>query len=184
MKKGKGEKEYSILDFLYETLSKFPNDAEREQIIKGLDMGINYFQNLKERIKSLPNDYKQKEILSAIDTIKNFLISAKENSPLALALGPSFVKELSTKRPKKVLSPQVGEKLFNELKILPTEEIQQKLLDYKNISMEELYALADYLGIEHQKRIKRQDLIDKIVKIGFANIRGYELLRSTKDEKK
>jgi len=184
MKKGKKKKEASILNFLEEVVKHFPSDAEREQIIKNLDIIIGYFQDLKERVKSLPNESQQKELLSAITTINNFLLSAKDNTFLSTALGLSYEKAISTKREKKEIPPQTGEKLFNELKDLTTEEIQQKLLDYKSVTMDELRALASYLGIKHPQRIKRQDLVDKIVKIGFANIRGYEILRSNREENK
>ena len=172
----------SILDFLDETIRSFPSDVEREKIVKNIDIIIRYFQDLQERVKSLPNGDKQKEILSAITTINSFLLSAKGNPALSAALGLSYERPSSTKRVKKEIIPQTGEKLFNELKSLPTEQIQQKLLNYKSVTMDELRALASYLGIKHLQRIKRQDLVDKIVKIGFANIRGYEMLRSDKNE--
>jgi len=44
--------------------------------------------------------------------------------------------------------------------------------------MGELRGLAAYLGIKEAEKISRQTLVDKIVKIGFANVRGYEILRS------
>jgi len=72
-----------------------------------------------------------------------------------------------------------GEKLFNELKALSTDEILQRLLD-KDISMKDLRALAAYLDIKHERGMNREDLVDRVVKIGFANVRGYELLRKTK----
>jgi hypothetical protein len=181
MKKGKREKELSILNFLEEVVKHFSSDAERDQIIRNLDIVIGYFQDLKERIKSLPNESQQKELLSAIAIINNFLLSAKNNPVLSAALGLSYEKAISAKREKKEISPETGEKLFNKLSNLTTEEIQQKLLD-KSVTMDELRALASYLGIKYPQRIRRQDLVDKIVKIGFANIRGYGILRSNREE--
>jgi len=182
--KGKREKkESSILGFLEEVVRSFPSDIERDKIVKNIDTIIKYFQDLQGRVKSLPDENSQKEILSAISTINDFLLSARDNPVLSAALGLSYERPTSPKRVKKEITPQSGEKLFNELKSLPTEQIQQRLLDYKSVSMDELRALASYLGIKHPQRIKRQDLVDKIVKIGFANIRGYEMLRSNRSDK-
>jgi len=183
MKERKKKKETSILDFLAETVKSLPSDAEKEKIVKNIGIIIKYFQDLQERVKSLPDDDKKKEILSAIITINEFLLSAKDNPVLSAALGLSYERAISPKRVKKEIPPQTGEKLFNELKSLPTDQIQQKLLDYKSVTMDELRALASYLGIKYPQRIKRQDLVDMIVKIGFANIRGYEILRSDKSDK-
>lgn len=178
MRKPTDKIEHSILDFLDHTLNRFPNDVEREQVIKSLDVIITYFQDLREHVESLLPNYKQKEILSAINVIRDFLFSAKENPPLAAALGLYFEKPTSSKKPKRQISLAEGEKIFNELRQLTTEQIQQRLLDYRGMSMDELRALATYLGIKEAEKISRQSLVDKIVKIGFANVRGYELLRS------
>jgi len=178
----KKKRETSVLDFLAETIKSLPSDEEKKEIIENINIIIKYFQDLQERVKSLPNDDKKGEILSAITTIKEFLFSAKDNPTLSAALGLSYERPIAAKRPKKEITPQTGEKLFNELKSLPTEQIQQRLLDYK-ITMDELRALASFLGIKHPPRIKRQDLVDMIVKMGFANIRGYKILRSDKGDK-
>jgi len=181
MTETKKKKEFSILDFMNQAVSKFPTDTEREELIKSLDVLIKYFQNLQGKIRSLPDDIEQKEVLSAIGTIKNFLESAKDKPLIAAAFGLPYKRTALTREAKEEMSPVMAEKIFNELKMLSTEEIQQRLLDYKKISMEELHALATYLGIKHPQRMRRQDLVDKVVKIGFANIRGYETLRTARD---
>ena len=175
------KKEYSILDFINETISKFPTDTEREELIRSLDILIRYFQNLQEKFKLLPNDIQQKEVLSAVDTIKSFLVSAREKPLIAAAFGLPYRKTAFRREAKEEVSPLIAEKIFNELKTLSTERIQQRLLDYRSMTMDELHALASYVGIKHPQRIKRQDLVDKIVKIGFANIRAYETLRESRD---
>jgi hypothetical protein len=178
MKKAPTRKEHSILDFLDETLKNLPEDAERERVIKSLDAIIGYFQDLRDRIRSLTPDYQQKEVLSAIDTVREFLLRAKNNPPLAAALGLHYQKAVTYRKPAREISQVEGKKIFNELKELTTEQILQKLLDYKKVSMAELRALATHLDIKEPEKMSRQDLVDKIVKIGFANIRGYEMLRS------
>lgn len=179
---GKTKKEHFILDFaenLSSALQILPSDFERERITKDLEIIIQYFKDLRERVKSLPDTKNRDEIVSAVATIKNFLESAIENPAIAPVLGLPYGKRIVPSKPRrKEIPSQIGERLFNELKELSTEQIQEKLLNYKSASMDELRSLATYLGIKYEQRIKRQELVDKIVKIGFANIRGYEILRS------
>jgi len=184
MKKIQQRKEYFVLEVLEETLKHFPTDAERENFTKNIDVIINFFQSLRERVLSLPNDEEQRKILLAIKDITNFLESAEKSPVLATALGLAYEKKTLAKSRREEVTPQSVETLLNELKNLPTEQIQKKLLDYKTVTMPQLRALASLLGIKHEQRIKRQDLVDKIVKIGFANIRGYDMLRSTEDKGK
>ena len=184
MKKTQQKKEYLILETLEETLNHFPTETERERFIMNIDAVINFFQSLRERVRSLPNDEEQRKVLSAIKDITNFLQSAEKSPVLATALGLAYEKKTLAKPRQAEVTPQSVEPLLNELKNLPTEQIQKKLVDYKSVTMDELRALASLLGIKHEQRIKRQDLVDKIVKIGFANIRGYDILRSTEDKGK
>jgi len=177
MKERRKTKEQLVLDYIRETVEKIPSDAEKEEIIKNLNMITRHIQDLGERVKLLPNEYSKKEILSAIDLIDRFLLSARDNPTMAAALSLPYQRAMSRKLSKKEVLPQVGQQIFEELKTIPTEEILHRLLDYKTTSMGDLRALARHLGIKHQERVKRQDLIDKIVKLGFANVRGYERLR-------
>lgn len=181
MKKTQQGKKYLIFDTLIGALNYLPNDMEREHFINNIDEIIKYLVSLKEKMQSLPRDEEQSKVLSSIGNITNFLQSAEKNPPLAVALGfgLSYENKIRTK-PKReaVESHQSVEPLLNELKSLPTEEIQNRLLDYKKITMAQLHGLAFLLDIKYEQRIKRADLVDKIVKIGFANIRGYDLMRS------
>ena len=180
-KRAKRRKQYSILDFFEETMSEFPSDAERKEIMKNLNILIEYLQNLCDRVESLPKEDQQEKVVSAIATIRNFLVSSREKPFLAAALGQTSKKAMKSRKARKEVSPIFGQKVFDEIKTLSTERIQEKLLDYKRTSMDELRSLASYLEIKNPERIKRQELVDKIVKIGFANIRGYEILRAEED---
>jgi DNA mismatch repair ATPase MutL len=175
------KKGFSILDFIERAVSKFPTDTERKELLESLDILIKYFQNMQGKIRSLPQDMEQREVLSAIATMRNFLESARDKPLLAAAFGLPYRKNALAREAKEEVAPVVAEKIFDELKMLSTEEIQQRLLDYKTTSMDQLHALATYLNIKHPQRMRRQDLIDKIVKVGFANVRAYDTLRTAKD---
>ena len=170
-------KEQVVLNYLKEIISRLPSDARKQELVDNLELINKHIQDLKERMQLLPNDFRISEIINAIDLINDFLVSAKDNPPVAAALGLPYKRPSSTNI-RKISESQIGEKLFKELNSLPTDEILQRLLDYKNVSMADLRALAIQIGIKHQERVKRADLVDKIVKLGFANIRGYERLRS------
>jgi hypothetical protein len=182
VKKTQQGKDYFIFDTLKETLNYFPNDTEREHFIKNIDEIIKYLQSLKEKVQSLPKDEELSKVLLSIGDITNFLQSAEKNPSLAVALGLAYEKKMKAKPKREAASSQSIEPLLKELKSLPTEEIQNRLNDYKSITMAQLHGLASLLGIKYEQRIKRVDLVDKIVKIGFANIRGYDLMRSEKRE--
>lgn len=179
MKKTQQGKKYLIFDTLIGTLNYFPNDIEREHFINNIDEIIKYLVSLKEKVQSLPKDEEQSKVLSSIGNITNFLQSAEKNPPLAIVLGLAYENKIRA-NPKReaAVSHQSVEPLLKELKSLPTEEIQNRLIDYRSITMAQLHGLASLLGIKYEQRIKREDLVDKIVKIGFANIRGYDLMRS------
>lgn len=169
--------EQVVLDYLKEIISGLPTDSQKQQLIDNLELINKHIHDMQERIHLLPNDSRKNEIINAIDLISDFVLSAKENPPVAAALGLPF-KRTSSGSIKKVSEPQVGEKLFKELDSISTNEILQRLLDYKSISMADLRALAKHIGIRHPERANRTDLADQIVKLGYANIRGYERLRS------
>lgn len=169
--------EQVVLDYLKEIISGLPTDSRKQQLIDNLELINKHIHDMQERIRLLPNDSRKNEIINAIDLISDFVLSAKENPPVAAALGLPF-KRTSSGGTKKVSEPQVGEKLFKELNSISTDEILQRLLDYKNVEMADLRALAKHIGIKHPEGTNRADLVDQIVKLGYANIRGYEKLRS------
>ncbi len=177
MSKKRRTNEHLVFDYLKEIIAELPTDARKQEVLENLDLLSKHIQDMKERIRLLPNDSRRSEIINAIDLISNFVESAKENAPVGAALGLPF-RRTSRVGVRKVSESQVGERLFNELSALPTDEILRRLLDYKNISMADLRALAMRIGMKHQESLKRADLVDQIVKLGFANIRGYERLRS------
>lgn len=179
MKKTQQRKEYFILEAIEETLNHFPHDTEKERFIKNIEAIISFLQTLKERVQSLPNAEDQRKVLLAIGDLTKFLQNAEKSPVLAMALGLAYEKKAIPKLQREEAVPQSVQPLLDELKHLPTEQIQMKLIDYKSVTMIQLRALASLLGIKYEQRIKRQDLVDKIVKVGFANIRGYEMLRST-----
>lgn len=177
MKPRPSRKAASPIDLLTETLASLPDEAERDRLLKSLDAIIAFFSDLKRRVESLPSSSARAHTLTALEDIGEFLNRSKDNPVLATALGLAYDQELQRSSRAAPASSRSAEALLQEIKALPTGEIQERLNDYKRVSMNELHALARMLGLRYEDRMKRQDLIDRIVKIGFANIRGYDLLR-------
>ncbi|RLC66313.1 MAG: hypothetical protein DRI48_04960 [Chloroflexi bacterium] len=180
------KKKRDPLTELAENLSRMmqglPSITEREAVVRNIDTIIKYLQELRDRIGHLPTSEDGEKLLAASKVLVEFLESAKKNPALAIALG--LKTKVPPKKKEAPISPQGGERLFREIQHLPTEQIQTKLLDYKEVTMDDLRALATHLGIKYEQRIKRQELVDRIVKIGFANVRGYKALRSEEESKK
>lgn len=174
------KRKQSIWDFLAETLGDFPDDSKKQEVIRSINRIIEYFSDLRERIRALPDSTQRSEIMAAVEIIREFTESAKDNPAVAAALGIVDKASGRARASRIVLPDLAGEKLFSDLKSLPTQEIQERLLDFKRTSMPQLRALAIHLGIKNPEKAKRDDLVDRIVKLGFANVRGYEMLRSEK----
>jgi len=169
--------EEAVLDYLKKTISELPTDSRKQQLIDNLQLINKHIQNMQNQIRLLPNDAHKNEVINAIDLISDFVSLAKDNPPLAAALGLPF-KRVPSGSTKRMSEPQVGERLFKELNAISTDQILQRLLDYKSVSMADLRALAKHIGIKQPERANRKELADQILKLGFANIRGYERLRS------
>ena len=178
MSKRKKNKYHHLLTFLEDSLEDFPNDEEREEIVNSLEVTIDHLRGLQKQIESIPNDKKREEVLSAVKLIEGFLISAEGNSKLATILGmpPTKGRKLKTKTE---ISSRRGEGMLKELECMPTKEIEQRLMGYP---VNDLRSLATHLSIKSD-RMKKEDLVDKITKLGFANVRGYDILRGKSKEK-
>lgn len=178
------QQKHAQIHALADALNALPDDAERDRLVKHLDVIVTFFDALRKRLQALPSSSEKAKTLLALEELTRFLEKAQENEILAAALGLSY--ERAARGTTRSVRPQASgltEALLNELKELPTNEIQEKLNDYKTVSMDDLNALAVLMGLKFEERMKRQDLVDRIVKIGFANIRGYDLLRRAEAEK-
>jgi len=163
---------------LAQVLQSLPDETDRDRLSKSLDTIIEFFVDLKRRIEALPSTRDCGRTLAALDEIASFLTRSKGDPILANALGLRYDRD--SRRFPSSLPPQSSksaEAWLDELKSLTTDEIQARLNDYKRVTMNDLRGIARQLGLKYEERMKRQDLVDRIVKVGFANVRGYDLLR-------
>jgi hypothetical protein len=173
----------SPIQALADVLGAVPDDAERDRILKNLDLLIAFFTELRRRVESLPSSSERVKTLTALEEVGQFLDRARDNDFLATALGLAYDRR--KRRPSRATPglSRSAQAFFEELKSLPTDEIQRRLNDYKQVTMNDLHGLASLLGLRFEERMKRQDLVDRIVKLGFANVRGYDLLRRAERSK-
>lgn len=66
---------------------------------------------------------------------------------------------------------EFGRQLHERLDALSTPDIEAALLAEPAIGLVDLYSLAAFLDIEFPRRIQRKRLVDRIVKLGYANPR-------------
>lgn len=181
MSKGKNRKEIwpwesiRALNKMFETI---PSAEERQKLLESIDDLINFLRELRIRILNLPKDEERMPLMKATTIVSNFLERAHADPTLASMIGLSLGKDIARKKvgkQKVYLSEGELTSIVKEFESLPTEKMYERLESY---AKNQLFGIAKHVGIHVNSRLSKADLIDKIVKIGFANIRGYRLLRS------
>jgi hypothetical protein len=168
---------------LADVLSGLPDDAERTRLLANLDVVAKFFGDLRRRVETLPSSNERAKVQGALEEVAGFLGRARENQILAAALGIAYERVPTRSGPAPSQPSRSAQALLNEVRELPTNEILATLNDYKRVTMRDLHSLASLLGLKLDERLKREDLVDRIVKLGFANIRGYDLLRGVDSPK-
>jgi len=162
---------------LTDVLNGLPDDAERNRLLTSLDMIAKFFGDLRRRVETLPSSNERIKVQAALEEVAAFLHRARENQVLAAALGIAY-ERVGSRAGRVTSQPsRSAQALLDEVKELPTDQIFTKLNDYKLVTINDLHSLASLLGLRLDERMNRQDLVDRIVKLGFANVRGYDLLR-------
>ena len=159
----------ALLNAMQKVLALLPPQEVVMENLEAIDELIAFLKRVREEISRLPEPQKREDVIKAATLLSNFL-----SSNVAQTL--FCAKEI----PQKITSASIvvdGAKIFNELKILKLEDIQQRLLDKKLFSLKELRTLAEFLQLGIDKKASRDTLADSVFKMGFANPRGYEDLR-------
>lgn len=97
-------------------------------------------------------------------------------------LWPSDCDDVHKRRPhrlnslRKTLKHQAVQ-LIRRLGGLSVGQIQDELLEERKYSLQVLHEVARQLKISLDSKISKEELVDRVVKVGFANPRGYEGLR-------
>ncbi len=157
-----------------------PSDVERDEALNAIDAMIRELQRIRDHLASLPSEVERRRITEAAATMEQFLDSMRARPAVALAMGLGDPKTSALARLHK--APTIERRheepdvLLSELEKLSTEEIQSRLLNEHEFPVSQLQAVARKLGLPTDRTKDRLDLVDRIVKLGFANKRGHELL--------
>ena len=184
MKKPKSAADVSWLDQL-ELMAKsrnlFFSDNEKTAVIRASNDLIAFLTKLRDFVSGVPNERERESVSRSIAVLRNFADRSKNAQALALIVQkPALQYDASKKR-------QVGgmpvdiEMLMKELETLPTSNIEARLTEDKQLSLLDLSILARRLGLPAKSSDTRSQLIDRIASVGFANRRGYDLLRNDKN---
>jgi hypothetical protein len=165
------------------------SDTERDEAIRKIDAMMRELQEIREHLNALPSEAERRRIGDAATVMEQFLDTMKARPAVALAMGLGVQRSQTNSRPQRELPVVEAQKtiplargradvtaIIAELEQLTTENIQTRLLDEAEFPFSRLQHIARQLGVSTERGRDRLDLIDRIVKLGFANKRGYDLL--------
>ncbi|HRI62919.1 MAG TPA: hypothetical protein PK156_01745 [Polyangium sp.] len=167
----------------------YPSDAQRDEALKVIDGMIHELQKIRDHLNALPSESERRRVADAALAMEQFLDSMRARPAIALAMGlgvPRMSTNLRAPRELPLVEDQQAMPLARgreeivaaiaELEQLSTIEIQNRLLDETKFSLSRLQNIARQLGLPVERGRDRLDLVDRIVKLGFANKRGSEIL--------
>lgn len=163
------EQAISVARYFSEPLA---SEHERQEALIQLDAMIHALQDLREHLRAVPSPEERRQIAEAADTIEQFLVSMKARPEVAASFRMATAPKSSTVARKR---ENIGS-LVEHLESKTTDDIQRALLNEREYSLPVLQAIARHIGLTIDRSSDRSVLVDRIVKLGFANKRGYELL--------
>ncbi|MGQ3684762.1 MAG: hypothetical protein ACUBOA_07135 [Candidatus Loosdrechtia sp.] len=166
------KKRYNLTEILAkikESLSLLPGEEEKEEMTQSIQGIIQELKLLQERIARFPLESDKERISGATHVLVSFFDSLKDNPILAGILLPQKTKS----RKQKSEAVDVNA-LQQQIEMLPTEKILEELAKHKK---DTLIALSAKMNITANKKLTKEALADRIFKLGYANKRGYDLLK-------
>ena len=166
------------LNKLAQSRRAFPSDDERKSLLQAIEGLSSFLADLKSIVSRLPDDKERDTLSGAASVVLEFVYRAKSDPSLSamLGLGPANLRKTSAHFAKSTGLIDI-QALVTELEQLPTEKIEARLLADKKLSIRDLSELARRLGLPAKSSDTREGLVDRIATVGFANKRGYDLLR-------
>lgn len=152
-----------------EYLLLLPGNEDRQRITQHITEIQRELESLRENINYFPDTPEMGQLSSAITTLASFFETLKDRHLLAESL---FPKQAKAKRPK---SNEIDiAALQQQLEQLATEQIPEQLMKHKK---DTLLELSSKMNITANKKLTKDAIADRIFKLGFANKRGYDLLK-------
>lgn len=169
---------YDVVRNLNAIFDTIPSIEERKEILDCIDTLTGFLEELRKRITDLPTDKERSLLLESTSILSDFLEKARTDQTLASIIGLSLKRDISQKLIRKETARIDEQRLASIIKELESLSSEQMYGHLESYTKNQLLDIAEHIGIHANNRLSKADLVDKIVKIGFANIRGYKLLKS------
>lgn len=144
---------------------------------------IEFLQNFRARLHSLPTDDGAEQIASTIESVKDFVRIAESDPTMCRVLGLAE-RSRSNGQPRRPPTNAGGwdaSKALDELKGMPSQEVERILADRRKYNVAALRAIGAQLGLRIPSRASRLSIAEKVTK-ALANRRGYQYLREGADQ--
>lgn len=148
-------------------------------MLKAADDLIGFLTRYKEFVSQVPSDEEQKAASRSAEVLLGFANRHRHNQGLAFMFPDSKGGKATVQKSRSNKPLADVEALMKELQELPTSEIEKRL-SRAELSLLDLSILARRLGLAAKSNDTRSQLIERIAAVGFANRRGYDLLRNDK----
>ena len=155
-------------------LSALPSDAERAELVQGLDNLIEFLTSLRSAIDSLPTSERIQNADLILEDLGRKLEQIEPNTSVGKILGLTSQQNSSTPK-KSQTAVKIAPEEIESIKKLPVEEIRERLSDEVAYPMPKLRGIALNLGIKNSTKTARATLVHEIA-MKIANYRGYESL--------
>ncbi|MDG6953933.1 MAG: hypothetical protein JRN33_02975 [Nitrososphaerota archaeon] len=169
------------LRVLAKSTNLFLSDEEKADLTKAADDLIEFLTEFRGFISGLPDGRERESVSKSISVLLEFANKSRNNPAFASLFPKGASRHAPVKSQKPVAKPVDVEALVQELESLPTSRIEARLRDDKSLNVLELSILARRLGLATKSSDTRSQLIERIASAGFANRRGYDLLRHDKN---
>lgn len=174
-----GRKLDRFLSDLSALVEALPSPDAKARMDADLESLIEFLQNFRAKLKSLPTDDGAEQIASTIEAVKDFVRIAEADPTMCRVLGLSE-RSRSNGRPRRQPS-DLGDRdaarmALDELRQLPSHDVERTLSDRAAYSAQALRAIAAELGLRIPSKTTRLSLVEKIAKT-LGNRWGYQYLR-------
>ena len=142
---------------------------------------IEFLQNFRTRLSALPTDEGADRIASTIEAVKDVVRIAEADPVMCRVLGLSDQRRPNggpRRRPTGAGGREAAKKTLDELRRLPSHDVERVLADRTTYKAQTLRAIAAELGLRIPSKATRLSIVEKITK-SLANRRGYEYLRGS-----
>ncbi len=166
----------SDLSALVEALPSADAKARMDADLASL---IEFLQNFRTRLSALPTDEGADRIASTIEAVKDVVRIAEADPVMCRVLGLSDQRRPNggpRRRPANAGGREAAKKTLDELRRLPSHDVERALADRTTYKAQSLRAIAAELGLRIPSKATRLSIVEKITK-SLANRRGYEYLR-------